>query len=127
MAGVLPFETEVCGSPQGHGYVDLVVDRPNPFYQVGTSIRGHEFHFSRIVPTNDLPPTACAVRRGTGSFDGRDSILVKNVWASYAHNHALATREWGNGIIAAARRFSNAGGNSGRHSLHDVGALSVAR
>jgi cobyrinic acid a,c-diamide synthase len=103
MASVLPFEVEVCGAPQGHGYVELLVDRSNPYYPVGTRIRGHEFHYSRIIPSACPPPTACAVRRGTGSFGGRDAVLVDNVWASYSHVHAVATPDWVRGLLAAAR------------------------
>ncbi len=103
MAGVLPFEVEVCARPQGHGYEELIVDCPNPYYAVGTRIRAHEFHYSRMVSAGGLPPTACEVKRGTGCFRSRDGILVQNVWASYAHVHAAATPEWAKGFLAQAR------------------------
>jgi cobyrinic acid a,c-diamide synthase len=106
MAAVLPLEVEVCGTPQGHGYVELRVDHPNPYYPIGTIIRGHEFHYSRIIFPGNIPVTACSVRRGTGSFDRRDALLLENVWAGYTHVHALATPEWAEGLITAARRFS---------------------
>lgn len=123
MAGVLPFDVEVCASPQGHGYALLSVDRPNPFLPNDLVVRGHEFHYSRIVP--EKPPrkpgfsprafgaagweaTACAVRRGTGCYPGRDGIVLGSVWASYTHIHALATPEWAAGLIGAARQFRSA-------------------
>ena len=49
MAGVLPIEVETLSTPQGHGYCDLVVDGANPFFPVGTTLRGHEFHYSRVA------------------------------------------------------------------------------
>ena len=103
MAGVLPFAVEVCEKPQGHGYSELVVDMPNPFYAPGTVLRGHEFHYSKIVAYESLPATACAVKRGVGCGGGRDGVLIHNVWASYTHLHALATPEFADGIIGAAR------------------------
>ncbi len=103
MAGALPFEVEVCARPQGHGYVELLVDRPNPYYSLGTRILGHEFHYSKIVTTGSLPATACAVRRGTGCSGGRDALVAGNVWASYAHVHAVATPEWAQGLLDQAR------------------------
>jgi cobyrinic acid a,c-diamide synthase len=106
MAAVLPIEVEVCDTPQGHGYVELQADRPNPYYPVGTTIRGHEFHYSRVIFPGTIPAMACSVRRGTGSFDKRDALLLENVWASYTHVHALATHEWAEGLIKAARRYS---------------------
>jgi cobyrinic acid a,c-diamide synthase len=106
MAGVLSFEVEVCSKPQGHGYTELSVDTPNPFFPQGLVLRGHEFHYSSILPGTDLPHTACAVRRGTGCYHGRDGVIVGNVWASYTHLHALAAPEWARGLLNAARRFA---------------------
>jgi len=105
MADVFPFEVEVSGTAQGHGYSELRVDTPNPFFPVGSALRGHEFHYSRIVPRSDWAATACEVRRGTGCFHGRDAAIIRNVWASYTHLHALATPQWVKGVADAARRF----------------------
>jgi len=102
MAAVLPFEVEVCPSPQGHGYIELTVDRANPFFPTGTRLRGHEFHYSRISLDGEAPATACSVSRGVGCFFGRDAVVAGNVWAGYAHLHALATPEWAQAIVQAA-------------------------
>jgi cobyrinic acid a,c-diamide synthase len=107
MSGVLPVDVAVLPKPQGHGYVVLSVDRPNPFFEVGREIRAHEFHYSRV--TGDLPATACAVLRGTGCGGGRDAIVTGSTWASYAHVHATATPEWADGMVAAARRYHDGG------------------
>ena len=102
MAAVLPFEVEVSKTPQGHGYMELAVDRPNPFFPVGTRLRGHEFHYSRIVLESEAPATACSVSRGVGCFSGRDGVVLGNVWAGYTHLHALATPEWARALLRAA-------------------------
>jgi cobyrinic acid a,c-diamide synthase len=106
MAGVLPFEVEVCAKPQGHGYTELCVDAENAFFPLGLILRGHEFHYSAILPPSVLPRTACEVRRGVGVGGGRDGVVAGNVWASYTHLHALATPEWAAGLLHAARRFT---------------------
>jgi cobyrinic acid a,c-diamide synthase len=106
MAGILPFEVEVCPKPQGHGYTELFVDTPNPFFPEGTALKGHEFHYSRILLGSERPNTACAVRRGIGCCHDRDGVIVRNLWASYTHLHALATPEWARGLLSAARRFA---------------------
>ncbi len=103
MAGALPFEVDLCDSPQGHGYVELLVDRPNAFFAPGTRLRGHEFHYSRICAPSGTPETACAVLRGTGCCQGRDAVVTGNIWAAYTHLHALATPEWARGMLQAAR------------------------
>jgi cobyrinic acid a,c-diamide synthase len=107
MSGVFSFEVELCSEPQGHGYVSLQVDHSNPFFSPGTELRGHEFHYSRILDNDSVPPTACAVRRGSGAFAKRDGIIERNVWASYTHLHAAATPEWAAGLLGAARRFES--------------------
>ena len=104
MANVLPFEVEVGSAPQGHGYVEMTVDRENPFYPVGTVLRGHEFHYSRVAVASEAPQTACAVQRGTGVRDKRDGVIANNVWASYTHVHAKGTPEWATAVIGLARR-----------------------
>lgn len=105
VAGVLPFEVEVCSSPQGHGYTLLSVDQANPFFPVGLTLRGHEFHYSRVAPGGEMPVTACAVQRGAGCCHGRDGVVAGSVWASYTHLHVLATPEWAPGVLGAAWRF----------------------
>ncbi len=110
MAEVFPFEVEVFPTPQGHGYVELRVDQPNPFFARDLLIRGHEFHYSRIVNEEAVPGTACAVLRGTGCGKKRDGLVQANVWASYTHIHALGTPEWAHGIVNAAK--SHAGRSS---------------
>jgi cobyrinic acid a,c-diamide synthase len=107
MAGVLPFEAHVCSTAQGHGYAELLVDRANPFFAAGLTIRGHEFHYSKIVLENGHLETACEVRRGKGIGQGRDGVIFKNVWAGYTHVHALATPEWAAGMLQAARQFDS--------------------
>jgi len=103
MAGVLPLEVELCSRPVGHGYVELTVQRPNPFFAPGLRLTGHEFHYTRIV--GELPPdlyAAFEVRRGTGSGGGRDGIVHNNVLASYTHLHALGAPEWATGLVDRA-------------------------
>jgi len=105
MADVLPVDVEACARPQGHGYCELRVDTENPFFAAGKHLRGHEFHYSRITEGPAKVNSACAVMRGTGCFAKRDGLLIHNVMAVYAHLHALATPEWAQGMITAARAF----------------------
>jgi cobyrinic acid a,c-diamide synthase len=103
MSGVLGFDVEVCDVPQGHGYTEILVDTANPFFPIGTLLRGHEFHYSRMVLDDDVPSTACAVHRGTGCFPGRDAVVTANVWAAYTHLHAIGTPQWARAILSVAR------------------------
>jgi cobyrinic acid a,c-diamide synthase len=101
MAGVLDLAIEQTPRPQGHGYVEARVDAPNPFFPVGTRLRGHEFHYSRPI-AGDIPPTVLQIERGTGLGASRDGIVTGRVWGSYLHLHALGAPGWATGLVAAA-------------------------
>jgi cobyrinic acid a,c-diamide synthase len=49
MAGILPVSFGLFKRPQGHGYTVVSVEGENPYYPRGTEIRGHEFHYSRVL------------------------------------------------------------------------------
>jgi cobyrinic acid a,c-diamide synthase len=106
MANVFPIDVEAFRTPQGHGYSELLVDASNPFFPQGAVLRGHEFHYSRIVSGSDSVTSACAVLRGTGCGSGRDGLVTQNVFAAYTHLHATATPQWASGILTAARQFA---------------------
>jgi cobyrinic acid a,c-diamide synthase len=105
MAGVLDAEIEVADRPQGHGYAEVVVDRDNPFFERGTRLRGHEFHYSRITGGSAVDHLVLDVRRGAGSRDRRDGLSTANVLATWVHLHALGTPEWAPSLVAEAVRF----------------------
>jgi cobyrinic acid a,c-diamide synthase len=106
MAGVLPVAFALFKRPQGHGYTLLSVDGENPYFPVGAEIRGHEFHYSRVVRwggrDRDL---VFRMQRGVGIHADRDGILYKNVLATYTHIHALGTPEWAAGLVRNAAAY----------------------
>lgn len=103
MAGVLPIEVEVCQKPQGHGYVRAVVDRPNPFYPVGTELKGHEFHYSRVTNLSGHEKfLTMEMVKGVGVVAKRDGLVYKNTLAAYTHIHAGGTPIWSQSLVAKA-------------------------
>jgi cobyrinic acid a,c-diamide synthase len=104
LAGVLDVDVEVCPRPQGHGYAEMAADRENPFFPVGTVLRGHEFHYSRIAAGPAAADLAFEVRRGAGSLGGRDGLTRGNVLATWLHVHALGEPGWAGALVARARR-----------------------
>jgi cobyrinic acid a,c-diamide synthase len=104
MASVLPVEVLLGETPAGHGYEEVAADRPNAFVKRGTLLRGHEFHYSRVVGAEQLE-TAFEVRRGVGLGNGRDGIVMNRVLASYLHVHSTALPDWANWLIEAAQAY----------------------
>ena len=111
LSGILPMKIMVEEKPQGHGYSEVIVDDENPFFDTGTIIKGHEFHYSKIYEYDQSLKTTYSVSRGTGCFsegtfrNNRDGLTYKNVCASYFHIHALATPEWIEGMIISAQKY----------------------
>jgi cobyrinic acid a,c-diamide synthase len=105
MTGVLDLVVEQEAGPQGHGYVEAEVDRPNPFFTNGMRLRGHEFHYSRVVAGKDADATTLGLDRGRGIGAGRDGLAKGRVWASYLHLHALGTPSWAASFVALARTY----------------------
>jgi cobyrinic acid a,c-diamide synthase len=109
MTGALPVRFVLERKPQGHGYTILNVARQNPYYPVGTTLRGHEFHYSRPVirPSADVT-FAFDVERGRGFEGQRDGLCKKNLLATYTHLHAGGTPGWAESLYNAARQWRTA-------------------
>jgi cobyrinic acid a,c-diamide synthase len=106
MAGVLPIVFGFSKRPQGHGYTIVRVDRENPFFEIGTILKGHEFHYSTV----ETPPTHTAemtfkMERGNGIIEKRDGFCRRNVLATYTHIHALGTPQWAPALVQQALKF----------------------
>ncbi len=105
MAGALPVSFSMEKRPQGHGYTVLEVERENPFYPVGHALKGHEFHYSRVLSLEEgRAYFSCRVKRGTGILENQDGLCYKNVLATYSHIHALGCAEWADGLFRRAMR-----------------------
>ena len=90
--------------PQGHGYSIVLVEGENPYFKVGTKIKGHEFHYSKVLKWGgEDKDLVFRMQRGKGIHNSRDGICYKKVLATYSHLHALGTPGW------AAAMVHNAG------------------
>jgi cobyrinic acid a,c-diamide synthase len=106
MTGVLPISFGFSRRPMGHGYTMIRVAESNPYFPVGTVLRGHEFHYSKVLEWRGRPTDmAFAMTRGGGIADGRDGLCRGNVLATYTHLHALGTPGWAPALVRAARGF----------------------
>jgi len=108
MAGILPLTFDFFKRPQGHGYTIFKVERENPYFDVGSEIRGHEFHYSRVSHwTGDKNELIFHMQRGVGIAKDRDGILYKNVLATYTHLHAVGTPQWAPALVRRAVLYKN--------------------
>lgn len=104
MAGVFPLEFCLEKKPQAHGYTMVEVSGPNPFYPVGTLLKGHEFHYSKVIGAEKGTGMdfAFKMNRGNGIMAKKDGVCYNNVLATYTHLHAYGSPEWAEGMIQSA-------------------------
>ena len=103
MAGVLPVVFGFSKKPQGHGYTVISVEHENPYYKIGSEIKGHEFHYSKVIKWRGADKDlAFGMKRGSGFLNKRDGVCYKNVLATYTHIHALGTTFWADALVRNA-------------------------
>ena len=87
MAGVLPADVRMCERYQALDHVALRARNDALTADAGTTVRGHEFHYSEA----DVAPDATFafdVERGDGIADGKDGLTEHRTLGTYAHVHA---------------------------------------
>lgn len=108
MTGLFPLSFSVSKRPQGHGYVVAEVTAENPFFNVGTTLKGHEFRYSKITRWDrKAHDAAFTMARGTGMADKADGITKYNALATYTHIHALGTPSWAPSFVSKALQYKN--------------------
>jgi cobyrinic acid a,c-diamide synthase len=101
MCGVLPISAALTRRLT-LGYRDAEVVAPTAWLDAGAHLRGHEFHYAAVDPT-DGGDRAAAWRlssRGTTRLDG---FVTHGVQASFLHTHWAAFRDVPQRLVAAAR------------------------
>lgn len=107
MTGIFNMDSVLAMRPQGHGYIHVKTVSENPFYPVGASLIGHEFHYSYVANMRQEPHSyAFEVTRGHGIDGKRDGIFWKNAFGTYTHVHALGEPLWAQGILEMALKYN---------------------
>jgi cobyrinic acid a,c-diamide synthase len=113
MTGLFPIDLRMHGKPVGHGYTSLRVDGPNPFYEAGVSIRGHEFHYSGPSEGLEEVESCMTVETGVGVGGGRDGLVHRNTLACYTHVHADGVEDWASAMVSRAADYALSRGSRG--------------
>ena len=88
------------------GYRTLELSHPCILGVPGTTVRGHEFHYSTLVPNGPLR-YAGTLRDARGSAAGRDGLMAGNVLALYAHLHFASQPHVAHALVQSARQAMN--------------------
>ncbi len=108
MSGILPVSFGLAERPVGHGYTKVKVVNENPFYEIGETIKGHEFRYSFITDIKYRKENmAFSMERGKGIIDKMDGFCRYNVLGTYTHIMATATASWAKAIVKKADAYKN--------------------
>jgi cobyrinic acid a,c-diamide synthase len=108
MVGALPLKCVMEKKPQGHGYTIIEVTEQNPYYPVGETLKGHEFHYSKpLIDEREKIRSVFRVHRGRGLDGERDGLVKKNLLATYTHLHAAGNTLWGTSLFREALAAKN--------------------
>ncbi|MCK6494479.1 MAG: cobyrinate a,c-diamide synthase [Nitrospira sp.] len=86
MVGLFPAEAVMRSDGMTLGYRTVRVTGPCLLGSSGTQVRGHEFHYSRLAPTDELH-YACTLSDAAGNPVGQDGLTRDNTLALYSHLH----------------------------------------
>ncbi|HEV3164102.1 MAG TPA: cobyrinate a,c-diamide synthase [Isosphaeraceae bacterium] len=100
MWGLVPARIRMQTRLAALGYVTVVTDLPTLLGPAGTTVRGHEFHYSMLERLAQLP---YATRSSRPNREGRvDGIQVRRLLAGYAHLHLGSNPQVARNIVAFA-------------------------
>jgi cobyrinic acid a,c-diamide synthase len=89
LCGVIPGDSKMTPKMRSLGYREVTTLAETPFGPTGTTMRGHEFHWSEMELQQPCPPLYCQQsRRGGKKLCG---VHISNVFASYIHLHFIST------------------------------------
>ena len=106
MVGILAAESVMRKSGMTLGYRMVEMTQSCLLGQAGTSLRGHEFHYSLLEPKGDLR-YACNLSNADGEPVGRDGLMKGNTLALYSHLHFASHPEVAINLVTAARVASS--------------------
>jgi len=92
MAGIFPFSTKMKKGRSRLGYREAALQDDSMIGAMGTTLRGHEFHYSEVVESSDAPPASTLsliynVKNGEGAELNNEGYRVQNTLGSYIHMH----------------------------------------
>jgi cobyrinic acid a,c-diamide synthase len=103
MVGLFAAETGMRRSGLTLGYRTVELSQPCILGELGTVVRGHEFHYSALSATGPLD-YACRLFDARGEAKGPDGLVMKNTLALYTHLHFGSKPQVAEALVESARR-----------------------
>jgi len=104
MVGLFDAETIMTGKLT-LGYTEALLNSNKTIFGSIKRLRGHEFHYSKIINNHRDLKLIYTLKRGKGIVDGYDGFYSNNCIASYMHTHFINSRV-SNNFIDSCYRYS---------------------
>ncbi len=109
MAGLLPLRMRMLPRLKALGYREVQLTGDTLLGPAGTTLRGHEFHYSEIaVETGPVRKVYRLTPRRSGPSQA-EGFTVGNILASYVHLHFGSNPEAARALVAACLEFKKRG------------------
>jgi cobyrinic acid a,c-diamide synthase len=102
MVGLFPAEAVMRKPGLTLGYRTMELSQDCILGVSGAIARGHEFHYSTLVPKGRLD-YACALRDARGESKGSDGLVVGNTLALYTHVHFASQPQIAKALVSSVR------------------------
>lgn len=105
MASLIPVEAEMMPRLQGMGYRSGIILQDNFLGQAGTTVHGHEFHYSRVEfkEKQEGEEHSAFQLFKAGQFKRMEGYAQENIFGSYLHlnfaGHPELLKHWANWIL----------------------------
>jgi cobyrinic acid a,c-diamide synthase len=103
MAGLIPIDIALEAGTLHSGYRDLSIATASMLGPAGTRLRGHEFHFSHLMPGGDCLNPAYTMHDCDGEPLGCEGWTDPLMLASFIHLHFGQEQELAGRLVATAR------------------------
>jgi len=105
MAGLFPIESKMEPGLRALGYREVTTLKDSVIGPKGICVRGHEFHYSRIMYSGHLPKTIYDVTDRKDEHKGSEGFLHERVLGSYIHLHWGSNPEVAKYFVQCCKTF----------------------
>ena len=105
MAGVIPGKVIMTERLQDFGYAEATVRGKTILAKPGETIRGHEFHYSRLAEELPRKDAAYDIKKARTGNIRTEGFASRNVLASYLHIHFRSSPSWARRFVESAIQF----------------------
>ncbi|VBB06833.1 cobyrinic acid a c-diamide synthase cbia [Lucifera butyrica] len=129
MAGFIPAVCTMQPKLETVGYVEVTARNHNILCNQGETLRGHEFHFSRMLPQSgeDDFPWAFTFEKVRTRKTYPGGFAVNNVLASYLHMHFAGNERAAAHFITQCKRYGQSRQRPDWHIAEKKGADPIGR